>query len=188
MSTKRDQIIETTCQLMEMQGYHATGLNQILAESGAPKGSLYYYFPEGKEELAVEAIERSSSIIEQRIRMIMADVADPATAVINFITILAEQVAASGYQAGGPITAIALESASTNDRLREACRAAYQSWQDAFAEKLRQGNFSEARSRRLAALIIASLAGGIILSRSQRSTQPLLDMAEEVDLLLRLAA
>jgi TetR/AcrR family transcriptional regulator, lmrAB and yxaGH operons repressor len=51
----RDQIIQTTCTLLESQGYHATGLNQILKESGAPKGSLYYYFPQGKEELAEEA-------------------------------------------------------------------------------------------------------------------------------------
>lgn len=185
MSTKRDDIIEATCQLMETQGYHATGLNQILSESGAPKGSLYYYFPEGKEELAVEAVERSSHMIEQRIRAVMAEIDDPVTAVTTFISVLAEQVANSGYRAGGPITAIALESASTNDRLREACHQAYQSWQVTFAEKLRQGEFSEDRSRRLAAVIIAALEGGIILSRSQHSPQPLQDIAEEIEALLR---
>ncbi|GIK56776.1 MAG: TetR/AcrR family transcriptional regulator [Chloroflexi bacterium] len=185
MSTKRDQIIDTTCQLMEVQGYHATGLNQILAESGAPKGSLYYYFPAGKEELTIEAVARSARAIEQRISLVMADSDDPITAVPTFITLLAQQVAASNFSAGGPITAIAVESASTNERLREACRQAYQSWQDVFAEKLRQGGFSAARSRRLSAVIIAALEGGIILSRSQQSIQPLLDVAEEVELLLR---
>jgi TetR/AcrR family transcriptional repressor of lmrAB and yxaGH operons len=185
MSTKREQIIETTCQLMEMQGYHATGLNQILTESGAPKGSLYYYFPEGKVELGLEAISSSSRMIEQRIRDVMAEINDPVTAVTTFITILAEQIDISGYRAGSPITAIALESASTNESLRDACRQAYQSWQDAFANKLRQGGFSEARSRRLAAMIIAALEGGIILSRSQRSSQPLLDITEEIEILLQ---
>ncbi|NJN54401.1 MAG: TetR/AcrR family transcriptional regulator [Anaerolineae bacterium] len=185
MNTKRDQIIDTTCQLMEMQGYHATGLNQILAESGAPKGSLYYYFPEGKEELAEEAVTRSSRLIEQTIRGVMAEIDDPVTAVTTFIFILAEQVELSGFRAGGPITAIALESASTNDRLREACHHAYQSWQDAFAEKLRQGSYSEARAQRLAVLIISALEGGIILSRSQHNAQPLRDVAAEIELLLR---
>lgn len=188
MSSKRDAIIDATWHLMEMQGYHATGLNQILAECDAPKGSLYYYFPEGKEELAVEAIERSSRMIEQRIQGVMTEIADPGTAVTTFIAMLAEQVDASGYKAGGPITAIAVESASTNDKLREACRQAYQSWQEAFAEKLRQGDFSEARAGRLAAVIIAALEGGIILSRSQRSPQPLLDVAKEIEVLLRCSA
>ena len=52
MANTREIIIETTCDLMENQGYHATGLNEIVKVSGAPKGSLYYYFPEGKESLA----------------------------------------------------------------------------------------------------------------------------------------
>ena len=187
MASKRDQLINTPCELMETQGYHATGLNQILAESGAPKGSLYYYFPEGKEELAAEAIERSGRVIEQRIRSKMDEVDDPVMAVASFINALAEHVEASGYCAGGPITAIALESASTNDRLRETCPQLYQSWQDAFADKLHQEGFGEARSKRLGALIIAALEGGIILSRSQRSKQPLRDVAEEMGILLNCA-
>lgn len=185
MSSKRDQIIDTTCQLMERQGYHATGLNQILVESHAPKGSLYYYFPGGKEELAVEAVARSARIIEQRIRSVMADIEDPVTAVTTFIFALAQQVDASGYTAGGPITAVALESASTNDQLRAACHQAYQSWQDVLAQKLRQGSYGEARARRIAAVIISALEGAIILSRSQRSPQPLRDVAEEIEALLR---
>lgn len=184
MSTKREEIIETTCQLMEMQGYHATGLNQILAESGTPKGSLYYYFPQGKEELGLAAIAASSSMIEGRIRAVMDEIDDPITAVTTFITTLATQIDISGYQAGGAITAIALEAASTNEPLRKACHHAYQRWQDVFAQKLRQGGYGEARSRRLATLIIAALEGGIILSRSQRSAQPLLDSAEEIEHLL----
>ena len=184
MSTKRNQIIETTCQLMELQGYHATGLNQILAESGAPKGSLYYYFPNGKEALATEAIERSSKLIEARMRSVMNEVADPVTAVTTFITALAEQVDRSGYRAGGPITAIAIESASTNDALRTACHQAYQLWQNVIAEKLSQGNFDQARAQRLAAIIISALEGGILLSRTQRSPQPLLDIAAEIGVLL----
>lgn len=188
MNTKREQIIETTCQLMEMQGYHGTGLNQILAESGAPKGSLYHYFPDGKVELGLEAIASSSNKIESRIRAVMAEIDDPVTAVTTFISTLAAQIDISGYRAGSPITAIALEAASTNDSLREACRQAYQNWQDAFYEKLRQGGFSEARSRLLATMIIAALEGGIILSRSQRSPKPLLDIAKEIETLLKCSA
>ena len=55
MSTPREQIIQATCFLLEKQGFPATGLNEIVRKSGAPKGSLYHYFPEGKEQLVCEA-------------------------------------------------------------------------------------------------------------------------------------
>lgn len=185
MSNKRDQIIDTTCQLMEKQGYHATGLNQILAESSAPKGSLYYYFPDGKEGLAVEAVERTSASILSRIQESMAAHDDAAEAVRQFILTLAFHVEASGFQAGGPITTIALESASTNERLTAVCQQAYQSWQNAVENKLRASNFAPDRAQRLAALIISAIEGGIILSRTEHQQRPLQAIAEELYLLLR---
>lgn len=185
MSTKREQIIETTCQLIEMQGYHATGLNQILAQSGAPKGSLYYYFPDGKEELAVAAIERTSRDIERNIQQVMTAVPDPIAAINQFILGLAAAVEASGFRAGGPVTAMALEAASTNERLRLACRDAYRLWQDAFAARLRDGGLGAERAESLSALILASLEGAIILSRSQQDVRPLRQVAAEIDILLR---
>ncbi|MCL4262518.1 MAG: TetR/AcrR family transcriptional regulator [Anaerolineae bacterium] len=188
MSNKRDQIIETTCQLIEIQGYHATGLNQILAESGAPKGSLYYYFPEGKEELAIAAIERTSRGIEGNIQQVMTAVPDPIGAINQFILGLAEVVEASGFRAGGPITAVAVEAASTNERLRLACRDAYRRWQDTFAARLRAGGYSDNRAESLSTLIIAALEGAIILSRSQQDARPLRQVAAEIDALLQTGA
>lgn len=185
MSTKRDEIIAATCQLMEMQGYHATGLNQILEESGAPKGSLYYYFPGGKEELTVEAIEHTSQVIASRLQEVMQGEADAATAIADFLRNLAHHVQASGFQAGGPITAVALEAASTNERLNAACRDAYRQWQGVIERKLTANDYEPVRARRLAAVVIAVIEGAIILSRSERNVAPLLDAATELERLLR---
>jgi TetR/AcrR family transcriptional regulator, lmrAB and yxaGH operons repressor len=184
MSDRRAQIIEATCQLIETQGYHATGVNQILAESGAPKGSLYYYFPEGKEGLAVAAIEQMGRVIEQRIRQSLGHEADPALAVGNFLRQLAGFVEASGFEQGGPITAVALEAASTNERINAACRGAYQQWQTAVADKLIEAGIENGRAERLASLVIAAIEGAVILSRTRRTTQPLHDAAAELELLL----
>ena len=64
----RDQIIDTASALLERQGYAATGLNQIVRESGAPKGSLYHYFPGGKDEIAVESLQQGAQAVAERIR------------------------------------------------------------------------------------------------------------------------
>lgn len=182
MNTKRDEIIATTCQLLELQGYHATGLNEIIRASGAPKGSLYHYFPNGKEELAAEAIGRSAAGITANIERELAAHDEPAAAVAGFIRRLATHVAASGFRQGGPITAVALEAASTNERLRLACRDAYRDWQRPFAAKLRP-RYGD-RAPRLAAVIVAAIEGGIILARSEWSERPLLDVADEMETLL----
>jgi TetR/AcrR family transcriptional repressor of lmrAB and yxaGH operons len=186
MSIKRDEIIATTCELLELQGYHATGLNRILQESGAPKGSLYHYFPAGKEELAAAAMARSGASISANIEGALAAYDDPTVAVTGFIRELAGYVAASGYRQGGPITAVALEAASTSERLRLACRDEYRGWQALFAAKLGPAH-GAARAGRLAALIIAAIEGGIILARSEQSEQPLHDVADEIEALLAAA-
>ncbi len=187
MAKTRDQIIEKTCELLELQGYHATGLNQIIKESGSPKGSLYYHFPGGKEALAIEAIERVGQTVLRRIQDNLAQVDNPAEAVRQFILNIAVNVARSGYRAGGPITIIAMEMASSSDTLREACDRIYGQWQAAFAEKLHQGGIDTARADRIACLAIAAIEGGVILCRTGRSQTPLENAAEELALVIRAA-
>lgn len=180
----RDQIIEKTCELLELQGYHATGLNQIIKESGSPKGSLYYHFPGGKEELAVESVKRVGAIVLRRIRENLAEIDQPAEAISTFIVNIAIQVELSGFRAGGPITTIALETASTSPRLRETCADIYVGWMAAFADKLRSGGLSDEAARNIATLIIAAIEGGVILCRTEKSRRPLEVIAAEIRTLI----
>jgi len=179
MTTSREQIIEKTCELLEMQGYHGTGLNQIVKESGSPKGSLYYYFPGGKEELAIQAIEHAGSLVLNRIRQNLALVDNPAHAIRDFIRNIAINVERSGYAKGGPITTIALETASSSEQLRAVCDQIYQDWQNAFSEKLQTVHLPE-RAASMSTLIIAAIEGGVILCRTSRSREPLERVAEVV--------
>jgi TetR/AcrR family transcriptional repressor of lmrAB and yxaGH operons len=188
MSTARDQIIETTCNLLESQGYHATGLNQIIAESGSPKGSLYYYFPEGKEELAAEAIARSGRIVERNIRSGLASVKDPASSIASFLGTIARGVESSKFSAGGPLTTVSLETVNSSERLNLACREAYGWIRDAFNEKLIEGGFSSERAASLATFIVSAIEGGIILSRTNHTGDPLRQVADELRNYLRVAS
>ena len=179
MTTSREQIIEKTRELLEIQGYHGTGLNQIVKESGSPKGSLYYYFPGGKEELAVEAIQQAGTMVLKRIRHNLSLVDDPAIAIREFIMNIAINVERSGYAKGGPITTIALETASSSEQLRAVCDQIYQDWQKAFSEKLQTVHLPE-RAASMSTLIIAAIEGGVILCRTSKSRNPLERIAEEI--------
>lgn len=179
MSSTRDHIIEVASRLFEAQGYHATGINQIVAESGAPKGSLYYYFPGGKEEIAAEAIHRAGRFIVEHIEQDLAVQRDPVKGFRRFVRMVARQVEAVHYRAGGPLTTVALESAAS-ERLNKACRDVYQEILDAFQNKLVEGGYSRKRAARLAVLIASALEGGVVLSRTNRNTEPLRQMADEL--------
>lgn len=184
MASTREHLIEKTCELLELQGYHATGLNQIVKESGSPKGVLYYHFPGGKEELAAQAVETVGEIVLERIRSNLAEIDDASESIRSFIQNIAFNVEQSGYAKGGPITTIALETASTNSRLREICDRIYQEWQDAFAQKLVLAGLPPERAASLATVIIASIEGGVILCRTRRNRQPLERVAEEISYLV----
>jgi TetR/AcrR family transcriptional repressor of lmrAB and yxaGH operons len=187
-STARDQIVEATCDLLESQGYHATGLNQIVVESGAPKGSLYHYFPDGKEELAAAAIDRTGRGLAGRVEAALAVDDAPAAAVGFLAAAIAAAVEQSGFRAGGPLTTVAMETATSSERINLACRAAYDRLQAAFAAKLAADGYDAQRASELATFITAAIEGGILLSRTYHSGDPLRRVGQELAGLLAVSA
>ena len=185
MTSTRDQIIQSTCDLIENQGYHATGMNEIVKESGAPKGSIYYYFPEGKEEITAEAVLFAGRTVAGRIRRHLAAFEDPAEALQSFVENIAHHVEASGFRAGGPLTIVASETATTHERLNQACQQAYALIREAFAERLRAAGFAPDHAQRLTWMIISAIEGGTILSRTDHSGDPLREVARQLADLLR---
>ena len=186
MSNAREQILRTTCDLLEKQGYHGTGLNEIVRESGAPKGSLYYYFPAGKEQITAEAVLQSGQAVSERIRHGLAASKSAPTAIHDFILLIAENVERSGFAAGSPLTAVAMETATTSERINLACREAYGMLQAAFKQKLLESGFSSSKADELATFITASVEGGIILSRVSHTADPLRLVARQLKMLLSL--
>lgn len=186
MSNAREQILKTTCTLLEKQGYHGTGLNEIIKESKSPKGSLYYYFPEGKEQITAEAVMQCGRQTAERIRDGLKESSNAAIAVSDFILNIAEHVERSDFAAGSPLTAVAMETATTSARINEACHEAYGMLKSAFNDKLIECRFSKVKSSELAAFIVASIEGGIILSRTSHTADPLRLVAKQLKILLAL--
>jgi TetR/AcrR family transcriptional repressor of lmrAB and yxaGH operons len=176
--------VDATAQLLETQGYHGTGMNQIIQESGAPRGSLYHYFPDGKEELAAAAIMQQAQVFAAFARSVLAEAPDARAAILRFIDQVIGHLQSSAYCGGAPMAAVALETAATSDRLRQACEDAYAALHAPFIECLTSGGYTLERAASLATLINAALEGAVILSRTQRSTEPLHQVRAEVAALL----
>ena len=173
MSETRSRILLTMARLIEKQGYHATGLNEIIRESGAPKGSVYYYFPDGKEQIGAEAILESGKIIAGRLRGILELDSDPAEAINTFMVQLADNMEAADFTLASPLTTATIETAVTCERINQACREAFGLILAAFKEKFLAAGFEEIQAAELAMVATTVIEGCILMSRTYHQAEPL---------------
>lgn len=176
----RARFVETTAALLRRQGYHATGLAQVVEESGAPKGSLYFHFPGGKQELAAAALERSGQALHDELAAIVAAAASPAAAVRAVTRALADALEASRFQDGCPVATVALEAAAQVPVLQAACSAAYGRWQALIEGYLARAGVPAERARPLANLVLTAIEGALLLSRAHADAQPLRSVGDEL--------
>jgi TetR/AcrR family transcriptional repressor of lmrAB and yxaGH operons len=166
-------VLRTAATLFQTQGYHATGLNQVLAEGGAPKGSLYFHFPGGKEQLASEALTLAGGEMCQLIKETLHAAEEPEAAVETVLEYLADALVSSDFTAGCPVATVALDAAGGSDTIRSACDHVYQSWTDVIADFLAGHGVDADRSSALAVVLVASIEGALLLARTQRDVAPL---------------
>ncbi|TMQ10939.1 MAG: helix-turn-helix transcriptional regulator [Deltaproteobacteria bacterium] len=92
----RKKLVDTTARLLARQGYHATGLAEIVHESGAPRGSLYFYYPGGKDELACEALAQHGAAWAAQILAALDRTTNLDAAIDAIVRLLADGLEASG--------------------------------------------------------------------------------------------
>lgn len=183
----RAKLVTTTAELLTRQGYHATGLSQIIEESGAPRGSLYFYFPGGKEELAVAALAASSTEWRDRLDAVVDAAADQGEAIIAVCRTLADALVASDYQLGCPIATVALEAAATTPAVRDTIVAHFVDFTAGIARRLEATGVAAPIAREMATFVIASIEGALLLAKVQRDVQPLLTVGATLRSLVALA-
>jgi TetR/AcrR family transcriptional regulator, lmrAB and yxaGH operons repressor len=184
-SRPRDRLIETTGRLLRQQGYSGTGLNQILAESGAPKGSLYFYFPGGKEELVAAALQRSDDLTAAGMRRELDAYDEPAEGLRAYIRGVARLLERSDYLLGCPVTAVTADTAATSETLRGVTSSIFGHWQEVMAERLIRAGWTTDEAQRCATLALAALEGALLLGRAHRDTEPLMVVADSIADLVR---
>jgi len=173
----REKLVGVAATLFHEKGYHAVGLNEICAVGELPKGSLYYHFPKGKEQIAVAVIDAA----KHQVASDLGEATSSAKSVDQFIDILlarfAQNLAQSDFNKGCPITTINLEMAGSSEPIRAACASAFAHWIDLCAAALMQTGIANEKAHDLAELIYASVEGAMILARAQRDVALILRAA-----------
>jgi AcrR family transcriptional regulator len=167
----RERIISASADLLRRQGYTGTGVKQIVTAAGAPFGSLYYFFPGGKEQLGAETIRWSGQMYARLLPLIF-DAARPGDRCPGVLRRSCPQLEDTGYADGCPIATVALETSSASEPLRQACAGVFGGWIEAGSRRLAAGGLPEAAARQLAIGLLAALEGAFVLARALRSSEP----------------
>ncbi|MCB9586582.1 MAG: TetR/AcrR family transcriptional regulator [Polyangiaceae bacterium] len=167
----RAQIVAAAAELLDSQGYHGTGINAVLVKAGAPRGSLYFHFPGGKDEIATAAISQTAELIEHALVAAFARYKRSEHAVREVFQLFEARLVESNYACGCPISTVSLELSGSDSPVLAACARAYESWTREIAKALEPSLGRSAMDR--ASLILSLVEGALLLSRATRSLKPL---------------
>lgn len=169
----RDRLVDASAELFRRQGYAATGLKAVLAASGVPYGSLYHFFPGGKQELGVAALRSGGIIYKELVEAFFAEGVDVVAATQGFFEGAAGVVEMTDFADACPIATVALEVANTSEPLREAAAEAFQSWLAVLEQRFTEAGTSPTRAGELAVELFCAIEGAFLLSRTLRSVEPI---------------
>ncbi len=170
-SNARQDAIEAAVRLFRSQGYSATGLSQLLEESGAPKGSFYFHFPGGKEQLALEALTVFGEEIRSRIVRRAATVGGDTPAFIRaMFEATAKELETSDYTAGCVASNLGSEMSSGNRPIADAVTAVVKGWVEAITDGVASRFETREAAFAYASTVMAALSGVRTMARAQRST------------------
>lgn len=169
----KTRMVTAMTTLIQEQGYNASGLNEILQASAAPKGSLYHHFPGGKTQLAAAAVDVARERLMRTLQSIKDKGHDPARAIQLFIDLYIRQMQASEYSQGCPVATLTLETAATVDSLQASVKQFFDELAGFIEALLSEHGLDSQIAQTQAVVIIAMIEGALILSRAQRSTKPL---------------
>jgi TetR/AcrR family transcriptional repressor of lmrAB and yxaGH operons len=168
----RAKAVEGAERLFRTQGYAATGLTQILEVSGAPKGSFYFHFPEGKRQLAREVLDVYGARVLAGIRQLAAKHSDPASFIRAVGKAMAMEMEATDWTLGCAAQNLAIELAPGDREFADALAKTFAGWTAVITDAIRPAYPSGAVAERRATAILAALEGAKTLARSSRSATP----------------
>lgn len=165
----RARMIRSAVVLLARKGYQGASFSEVLAHSGAPRGSIYHHFPHGKDELiaaAVEAMGAQAAVILDALAG-----SDAAGVVDGFVAMWRTLLTGTGYQVGCSIAGVTVTAGS--EELLDRAAAVFRRWTAKLAELLRGAGLAESDAADFATMLVAATEGAVVLARAERSLAPL---------------
>jgi len=176
------RMVRSAAALIGTRGLTATSFSDVVTHSGAPRGSIYHHFPEGKRQLAESAIDWTSDQVLGHLRACPATT--PSDLLACFIDLWRQSVLASRGSSGCAVAGVAIDIGAFEDDLIGIVRTTFNSWVAELAGRLTQLRVPPDRARSIAFTAVAAMEGALILCRAQGSSRPLEAVAEELMRLL----
>ncbi len=161
-------MIHAAAELFRQRGYHATAFSDVIQASGAPRGSTYFHFPGGKQELAREAIALAGDEIEQMVAEAAGHCDSPGSLVRALGDTVAARLESSHYRSGCAIATMVLELAPQNEELSSDFEKVFGRWRQALARQFDAWGIAAGRALDLADLVMSVFEGALVVSRAER--------------------
>ena len=183
----KGKTLTAAVKLFRQQGYHGTALHDILAAGGAPRGSLYFHFPKGKEEIGAGALSLAGEAVRLAIVQAAEKYDSAESFLVRIVRAMASDLERSDYREGCPIATTALETAAQSEVLGAATRTVFQKWELEIKRGLFRFGLTSGDADLVATMVLSQLEGALLLARTYRSLAPI-QRAEEAVRLLASAA
>lgn len=174
----RTRMIKSAATLIGARGISATSFSDVLADSGAPRGSIYHHFPNGKHQLVEEAIRWTGERILAYQRTYSGDTARGV--IEHFVALWRETIAASNGGQGCVIAGVAVDTDIAAQPLTELARDSFRSWIALLAGQLAARGINPERASAIALSTLAGMEGAAVLCRAEGSVAPLDTIAAEL--------
>jgi TetR/AcrR family transcriptional repressor of lmrAB and yxaGH operons len=166
----RASMVRGAASLISSRGLNATAFSDVLAESGAPRGSIYHHFPGGKRQLAEDVMRLTSELVLGHQR---ACPGESAREILEwFIDLWRRSVVNSAGAYGCAIAGVALDTAGDSELLAVA-QESFRSWSGLLAGQLEAAGLTPDEATRVALTVVASMEGALIVCRAEQSAEPL---------------
>ena len=171
-SPARARMVQSAATLIRERGIHGTGLREVVAHSGGPRGSLGRFFPGGKTQLVTEAIDVALGELFDGLELLLSEAGTFPEAISVIVTPWRRLLVDHDFALGCPLAATICDAAD-NDSLRTHVSELFAGWRASVTDVYTRFGAPKAEAEAHATVLMAALEGALIVARAQRNVEPL---------------